>query len=194
MPPRQGRASFLISTMAIKSKPSRRKKQISKRSRKPVKIKASSKAPGKRACPCPIHKGKKLPLTSEYWHKAGSEGFQRMCKLWRRQKAKERAAAIYAANPKAERERMRKQYDKQHSGRYGGGNRKSKWAGVKSRRRCTRCKIRKTLNETFWRKDNTKGVDGYKQPCKDCIAKQEKKTRKKITRSKTHLDTEKATD
>lgn len=143
-----------------------------------------------KSCPCPDHKGKKLPATSEYWHRGGNpDGFQGYCKQWRNksQNAANKAARKTAkrAGKKAAQKKVKRNQQKVRS-----RNRpKLIKAAIKTINKkpierlglndtlfCKQCEVLGLSTLDF----QSNGKGGFRQPCKSCIAKKRAELKKKV--------------
>lgn len=160
-----------------------------------------------KACPCPDHMGKKLPATSEYWHKGGNpDGLQGYCKQWRNksQNAANKAArkAARRAGKKAAQKKARR--NQQNAG---STNRPKTIKAVVKQTKLQRA-IDKSINSSekenpivkamkivastvFCKSCNdlctpedfqSNGKGGFRQPCKSCIAKKRAEQKKEVDR------------
>lgn len=131
--------------------------------------------PKMKPCPCPDHKGKKLPATPEYWHKGGNpDGFQGYCKQWRN---RTQNAANKAARKAAK--RVGKKAAKIATKTI---NTKTRLqvATEKILTRCNGCNKAKETNDQYWQSN---GKGGIRQPCKSCIAKKRAEQKKRVDRT-----------
>lgn len=132
-----------------------------------TKIRITKSGKQVKPCPCPIHKGKELPLTEEYFQRAWTAtGWQGYCKEYRNrqfQKWYERKKTLVATIA------MIKVRSKKKTP--GSVAEKSKTPEPEIQvfnLSCPKCLRSKPLNREHWQSN---GRGGWRKPCKECLKK-----------------------
>lgn len=120
-------------------------------------------------CPCPIHNGKELPLTEEYFQRA-RKNWQGYCKQYRNQQYQK----WYKKKKETPKIKPKIGAKKQIPNRSQLGIKQPLEVvdiaiGITAMiRPCSSCNKLKTLTKEHWQSN---GREGYRQPCKECLKK-----------------------